>query len=183
MNRLYQERWQSAIDTQKKPLMREKIVLGSMVLSLLFLASYGFADEGRTHASRTHMKVSGVVSKVQSTHVIIKTSWGQMTIASVATPKGLEVGEEVEMQVNENNTVIDVHRKGDSAHAHRYITGNLLYVGKMKKEIKLWTPEGEKYSRLTGSRSKQGGLKKGPWSRWNSMKPGPWLICIVSPWR
>ena len=59
------------------------------------------------------MKVSGVVSKVQSGLTTVKTSWGSMTIASTFTPKHLEVGEEVVMQVNENNAVIDVHRKGD----------------------------------------------------------------------
>jgi uncharacterized protein YuzE len=58
--------------------------------------------------------------------------------------KGLEVGEEVEMQVNENNAVIDVHRKGDTSHSQRFVTGNLSYTSADKKEIKLWTPEGEK---------------------------------------
>jgi hypothetical protein len=43
-----------------------------------------------------------------------------MTIASSVTPEGLEVGEEVEMQVNENNAVIDIHRKGDKSHAHHF---------------------------------------------------------------
>ena len=54
-------------------------------------------------------------------------------------PNHLEVGEEVEMQVNENNAVIDVYCKGAPAHLHRFITGNLVYVGKMKKEVKLST--------------------------------------------
>jgi hypothetical protein len=58
--------------------------------------------------------------------------------------KGLEVGEEVEMQVNENNAVIDVHRKGDTSNSQRFVTGNLSYTSADKKEIKLWTPEGEK---------------------------------------
>ena len=45
--------------------MRKTMVLGSMVLSLLMLASYGYADEGGKHGTKsTHMKVSGVVSKV-----------------------------------------------------------------------------------------------------------------------
>ena len=109
--------------------MRKMMVLSPMVLSLLMLASYGFADEGgKPGAQATHMKVSGVVSKVESGLTTVKTSWGSMTIASKVTPKNLAVGEEVEMQVNENNAVIDVHRKGQAGHSHRYVTGNLTYT-------------------------------------------------------
>ena len=142
--------------------MRKTMVLGSMVLSLLMLASYGFADEGGKHGTKsTHMKVSGVVSKVQSGLTTVKTSWGSMTIVSATGPQKLEVGEEVEMTVNEGNAVIDVHRKGEQAHAHRYITGNLVYVVKMKKEIKLWTPEGEKVFPLERLEVKTGGIEEG----------------------
>lgn len=142
--------------------MRKMMILGSMVLSLLMLAPYGFADEGGKHGTQaTHMKVSGVVSKVQSGVTTVKTSWGSMTIASATGSQKLEVGEEVEITVNENNAVIDVHRKDEPARAHRYITGNLVYVGKMKKEIKLWTPEGEKVFPLERLEVKTGGIEEG----------------------
>ena len=124
--------------------MRKMMILGSIMLGVLMLAPYGFAEEGDKHGKETRMKVSGVVSKVQSSHVTIKTPWGQMTISSTAGPQNLEVGEEVEMQVNEENIVIDVHRKGEPRHAHRFVAGKLIYAGLTKKEIKLWTPEGEK---------------------------------------
>ena len=147
--------------------MRKMMALGSIVLSLLMLAPYGYADQGGkhgpggTHGKETHMKITGVVSKVQPKYTTIRTSWGSMTITSDSTPKNLEVGEEVEMWVNENNTVIDVHRKGDPAHAHRFVTGNLVYVGKMKKEIKLLTPEGEKVFPLDRLETKTGGIEEG----------------------
>ncbi|MEO8340885.1 MAG: hypothetical protein ABI604_14430 [Nitrospirota bacterium] len=142
--------------------MRKMTVLGSMVIGLLILASSGFADEGGTLGTQeTHMKVSGVVSKSQSGLTTVKTSWGSMTIASDTGPQNLTVGEELEMTVNGNNAVIDVHRKGAPAHAHRYITGNLVYVGKMKKEIKLWTPEGEKVFPLERLEVKTGGIEEG----------------------
>lgn len=117
---------------------------GSMVLSRVTLAPNGFADAGGADGPRTtHMKVSGVISKVQSGLTTVKTSWGSMTIASAVTPKELVAGEEVDMQVNENNTVIDMHRKGEAGHPHRYASGNLTYATSGKKAIKLWTPEGE----------------------------------------
>ncbi len=142
--------------------MHKMTVLSSIVLSLLMLAPFGFADEGGKHGiSATHMKVKGVVSKVQSGLTTVKTPWGSMTIASTLTPKNLEVGEEVEMQVNENNAVIDVHRKGETGHSHRYVSGNLVYTSPDKKEIKLWTPEGEKTFDVQTGRSKMSTLKEG----------------------
>lgn len=140
---------------------RRIVMFGSIILSALLLAPSGFADEGTTQRTGTRMKVSGVVSKVQSGRTTIKTSWGSMTIASAAGPKNLEVGEEVEMQVNENNAVLDVHRKGEPAHAHRYVTGKLIYVGKAKKEVKLWTPEGEKVFPLERLEIKARPIKEG----------------------
>ena len=95
------------------------------------------------------MKINGAVSQVEPKDTTVKTSWGTMMISSATSPKNLEVGEEVEMQVNENNAVIDVHRKGDPAHSHRFVSGKLAYASR-KKEIKLWTPEGEKEFTSTG---------------------------------
>ena len=142
--------------------MRKMMVLSSVVLSVLMIGTYGFADEGgKPGIQATRMKVNGVVSKVESGLTTVKTSWGSMTIASSTGPQKLEVGEEVEMTVNEGNIVIDVHRKGEPAHGHRYITGNLVYVGKMKREINLWTPEGEKVFPLERLEVKAGGIEEG----------------------
>ena len=125
--------------------MRKMMVLNSVVLSALMMGTYGFADErGKPAVQAMRMTVNGVVSKVQSGLTTVKTSWGSMTIGSALGAQNLQVGEEVEMTVNEGNIVLDVHRKDNPAHSHRFITGNLVYVGKTKREIKLWTPEGEK---------------------------------------
>jgi hypothetical protein len=81
------ERQEAVPNIRRKRLMRKMIILGSMVLNLLMLAPYGFADEGEKQGTKaTHMKVSGVVSKVQSGVTIVKTSWGSMTIASATGP-------------------------------------------------------------------------------------------------
>lgn len=52
-------------------------------------------------------------------------------------------GDEVTVTVDENNNVIDMHPKGQEVN-HRFVTGKLIYVGKMKNQIKLQTSEGEK---------------------------------------
>ncbi|MCE7966692.1 MAG: hypothetical protein DYH04_15120 [Nitrospira sp. NTP2] len=141
-------------------MMRTRMVLGLMVLSLFVPTPYGFAAEGMGK-SATHMKVSGVVSSVQSGITTVKTPWGTMRIASTLTPRNLEVGEEIEMQVNENNAVIDVHRKGQAGHSHRFVTGNLTYTSSDKKEIKVWTPEGDKTIDVQTGKSKLSALEEG----------------------
>ena len=137
------------------------MVLGAMVMNLLTLADHSLADQGTQSRKATHMKVSGVVSKVQSGLTTVKTPWGTMMIASSVTPQGLEVGEEVEMEVNENNAVIDIHRKGDKSHSHHFVTGDLVYTSPDKKEIKLWTPGGEKVFDVQTGRSKLSNFQEG----------------------
>ena len=147
-------------------MMRKSIGFISL-LGVLMLAPHGFADKGGahgpggTHGKGTHMKVTGTVSAIQADLITVKTSWGQMRIASSTAPKNLEVGEEVEMQVNENNVVIDVHRKGDPSHSHRFVSGKLAYASKDRKEIKLWTPEGEKTFDVQTGRSQLSGIDEG----------------------
>lgn len=142
-------------------LLRRSSVLCSISLIALFVASNGLAEEAVPHGPGTHMKVSGVVSKVQSGVVFVKTPWGQIAASSPDGLKGLEVGEEVEMWVNENNAVIDVHRKGDPNHSHTYITGNLAYTSPDKTEIKLLTRDGEKTFPVERGKSRLSAIEEG----------------------
>ncbi|MEB2338105.1 MAG: hypothetical protein OZ918_05715 [Nitrospirales bacterium] len=134
-----------------------------MLLGLLVAASPALADQGGTHSHRpgTHMKVSGVVSQVQGDLITVKTPWGKVRFSSGTAPKSLAVGEEVEMQVNENNVVVDVHRKGEAAHAHRFVSGKLAYASVDRKEIKLWTLEGEQAFAVQTGRSQLSGIEEG----------------------
>ena len=45
--------------------------------------------------------------------------------------------------------------------AHSFVTGKLVYVGKMKPEIKLQTPEGDKTFPLVRQDIKTGGIEEG----------------------
>jgi len=69
-------------------------------------------------------------------------------------------GDEVSVMVDENNNVIDMHLKGQEA-AHQFVTGKLVYTGKMKKGIKLQTAEGDKEFPLERLEVKTGGIPEG----------------------
>lgn len=142
MNTKLNRRWHMAANSWRTIQASLIIIFGLMVLNLM-VAANGLAHEGSMTGPGTRMKVSGVVSKVKGNVITVKTPWGRMNITSVSGPANLQVGEEVVMQVNEENIVIDVHRKGEEEHDHRFVVGKLIYAGKTKDQIKLWTPEGE----------------------------------------
>jgi hypothetical protein len=45
---------------------------------------------------------------------------------------------------------VDIRRKADGSLTHRYLMGPLRFASPEKKEIRLWTPEGEKSLALAG---------------------------------
>jgi hypothetical protein len=71
-----------------------------------------------------------------------------------------KVGDKVEFTVNENNALIDVHLVGEKG-KHKHVTGKLVHVGLMKKEIKLQTADGEKTFPLLLQETKTKALAEG----------------------
>ncbi len=120
------------------------IMVLSVVMGMVFImGGVGQADT----LSEGHRKVSGVVTAVKGDLVTVKTPTGNLPLNQKnARQHGhaeWKVGDEVTLIVNINNDVIEAHHKGEEGHHHFY-TGKLVYVGKMKKEIKLETIDGEK---------------------------------------
>lgn len=124
--------------------MRTVISVLAMLVAVLIMSTGTYAASG-TDQPGVHIEVKGVIAKIASGVIYVKTSTGAtFTIKPDADLKKLKVGEEVTVLVNENNTVIDVHEKGSTAHDHQFLTGKLTWASKDKKQIKMWTPEGEK---------------------------------------
>jgi hypothetical protein len=69
-------------------------------------------------------------------------------------------GDQITFALDENNTLIDVHLKGQEGE-HQYVTGKLIHLEKMQKEIKLATPEGERVFPLANLEVKTKGIKQG----------------------
>jgi hypothetical protein len=146
--------------------MKSSAIL-AVAAGLLLLSSALMADTSHDGAKtgEHHRTINGVVIAEKSGVLTVKTSEG--TTMSV-TPKASErhghavpkVGQEVTVVLNENNNVIDVHLKGAEG-AHRFVTGKLVYVGKMKPEIKLQTPQGDQTFPLVRQDIKTGGIEEG----------------------
>ena len=121
---------------------------------------FDVAPTGRGGAG-SQTQLTGVVSKVQSGLVSVKTPVGEARFGSEMGMKGLAVGDEVILQISGNNSVIDVRRKGAPAPVHLFITGNLAYTSDLKDTVKLWTPGGEKTFSVLKGKSKMSAIKEG----------------------
>ena len=129
---------------------------------LLGTASLAVADEkGKGHEAHKHFK-GEVIEK--SGGLAIKTQEGTTYQLSEneARRQGREfkAGDKVEVSVNENNAIVDVHLEGEKGE-HKFVTGKLVHVGRMKKEIKLQTPEGDRSFPLLLQETKTGDLPEG----------------------
>lgn len=112
----------------------------------------------------SHKAISGVVTKAAG-GLAIKTPEGTTYQVNENQAKRhghepLKEGDQVTFVLNENNTVIDVHPEGREGE-HQYVTGKLIYLGKMQKEIKLATAEGEKVFPLATLEAKTKGIEEG----------------------
>ena len=74
--------------------------------------------------------------------------------------RAFKAGDKVEVSVNENNAIVDVHLEGEKGQ-HKFVTGKLIHVGKMNKEIKLQTAEGEQSFPLLLQETKTKALAEG----------------------
>ena len=110
---------------------------------------------GATGRPGSHMMLEGMVSNIGPDMVTVNTPVGHVILSakffsSVGFPD-VTVGQEVTMWLNENNTVIDVRKKGGPAPVHRLVIGKLISASDDRTEMKLWTPEDEKtFSVLRG---------------------------------
>jgi hypothetical protein len=122
-------------------------------------------DELFAIASTGHHSVSGTVTSEQSGLLSVQTPDGSSyKLTENASHrhghKPFKVGDEITLIIDENNQVIDAHPKGEEGQ-HSFVTGKLQYVGKMKKAIKLETPEGEKMFPLDRLEIKTSGIEEG----------------------
>ncbi|MCA9422953.1 MAG: hypothetical protein KC592_18180 [Nitrospira sp.] len=121
------------------------IVLSAVMGIFLLMSGIGHADsKGVSHG---HKQVTGVVTTEKGGILTVKTPTGDYSLAENASRRHghavPKLGDEVTLVLDENNAVIEAHPKGEEG-THHFYTGKLVYMGKMNKEIKLQTSDGEK---------------------------------------
>lgn len=126
---------------------RDAAIFVALLAGLLVTMPPAVHSAGDHSGSDTHQKRTGVVTKGSSGALDVKTADGATfqinpNLAKRQGQGAPKEGDEVTFVLDENNTVIDMHPKGEEGR-HKYVTGKLIYVGKMKNEIKLKTADGE----------------------------------------
>lgn len=115
---------------------------------LLMVLLIGVAVAGplvvATDASADYLQLNGMVAKIQSDVVFAKTPWGLRMIGTTRQLGDVGVGDRVTILLNEDNSVVDVHKEGAPAPTHQVLNGHLVASTPVKNEIRLWTSEGKK---------------------------------------
>jgi hypothetical protein len=133
-------------------------------LCIVLIAPAAWSAESKGQG-QGHKVVTGTVTGEKSGLLTVKTTEGTThTLNAKASGRHghdvPKVGDEVTLVLDHNNAIIEMHPKGKEG-THRFITGKLIYVGKMKKEIKLATPEGEKVFPIERLEMKTGPIEEG----------------------
>lgn len=144
--------------------MQSKRTIGRLMVSVIISGTIVLGVAGLGLARDTaHKRFKGeVIEKAGSLAVKSETGTTYQLSEREARRQGraFSAGDKVEVTVNENNAIVDIHLEGEKG-KHTFVTGKLVYVGKMKKEIKLQTAEGDRSFPLLLQETKTGDIPEG----------------------
>ncbi len=113
---------------------------------------------------RGHSKFTTIVTKKAGALVVTTPNGATHQLnENMARRHGQEpfkLGDEVVVVLDENNYIVDMHLKGKEG-KHQLVTGKLIHLGMLKKELKIQTPEGEQIFPLTEQGQKTKGIAEG----------------------
>jgi hypothetical protein len=135
------------------------IVSGAVLLATASLAVA--AEKGKGQEAHKHFK-GEVIEKGGGLAVKTQEGTTYQLSENEARRQGrqFKAGDKVEVTVNENNAIVDVHMEGEKGE-HKFVAGKLVHVGKMNKEIKLKTAEGDQTFPLLLQETKTKDLPEG----------------------
>lgn len=122
------------------------LALATVLAAFSIASPVAHAATGSEHLAQGHTQFSSVVTKKAGALVVTTPNGAIHQLnANMARRHGQEpfkAGDEVIVVLDENNYIVDMHLKGKEG-THRQVTDKLIHVGRMNKQIKLQTPDGE----------------------------------------
>ena len=118
-------------------------------------------SDGTKPRPGSKMKLTGTVARVNAGFAFLETSIGILMVSQKAGLRHAKAGQEISIWMTEDHLVMDVTQKGDSHPFRRFITGKVVYASPEGREIKLWTPEGEKTFPLPLGKSQRMRFRQG----------------------
>jgi hypothetical protein len=129
------------------------------LLSIVLISLMTLAAQVESATVESQMKVQGKIVSIGSDLIVIDTPTASFTLNKKAAPLRAKLGDTITLWVTSNHVVIDHHPQA-TGQRHRFITGTLL-EGESKKQIKLWTPEGNQVYSLAEHEAKTNHLPQG----------------------
>ncbi len=113
------------------------------------------------YSSDLHMKLAGIVSKLKSGFVFLKTPIGIVTVSAKTGVRNAKVGHTLTLWAHDTNLVIDLQQLGAAAPSTRFLTGRLSYASPDRQAVTLWAPEGEQTFPIERGKAALATLKEG----------------------
>ena len=89
------------------------------------------------------MRVTGSVWRSKPGIVFLQTPIGLLSLSSKTALRDVKTSHKITLSVNGSSTAVDIRDRGTGSLVHRYLSGIPRYVSVEKKDLLLWTPEGE----------------------------------------
>lgn len=136
----------------------------TVIVTVLILPTVVSTVAGAEDLAQGHTQFTSVVTK-KAGALVVTTPNGAThqlneNMARRHGQKPFKAGDDVIVVLDENNYIVDMHLKGKEGQ-HQQVTGKLIHVGMVKKEIKLQTSDGEKVFPLTEQGQKAKGIPDG----------------------
>ena len=132
------------------------LALATVLAAFSIASPVAHAATGSEHLAQGHTQFSSVVT----TSAEWRDTPAQCKHGSTSRTGAVQSGDEVIVVLDENNYIVDMHLKGKEG-THRQVTGKLIHVGRMNKQIKLQTPDGEQGFPLAEEGQKTKGMAEG----------------------
>lgn len=141
-----------------------RLASATVIATVLIAPTVVSAATGAEDLARGHTEFTSVVTKKAGVLVVTTPNGAIHQLnENMARRHGQEpfkLGDEVIVVLDENNYIVDMHLKG-LAGQHQLVTGKLIHVGRMKKQIKLQMPDGERVFPLAEEGQKTKGMEEG----------------------
>jgi hypothetical protein len=89
------------------------------------------------------LRVTGSVWRAKPGIVFLQTPIGVLSLSSKTALRDVKTSHKITLSVNGSNTAVDVRDRGTGSLVHRYLSGIPRYASGEKRELLLWTPEGD----------------------------------------
>lgn len=96
-----------------------------------------------TNGSKTHVLLTGTISKLKSNFIFFRTPIGIINVNAKIGIKNAKVGQTLTLWMHDHHLVADLFASSNSGLIRRFVTGPLEFSTPDRAGVRLWTPEGE----------------------------------------